>query len=175
MLPASVDLSAYHDINDEWAVMASLDYSWWHAFNRVVLNNVAGFISPAIGIGGPGAFLGTASLPLDYHNTWRGALGTQVRLTDNFLLRMGTGFERTPTVDAARDNRIPDGNRIAAAIGAHYQVNKRLGADLGWTHLFVRNGDLNAPVISGTQVSTPHGTTTNSANLLGVQVNWTFC
>lgn len=172
VLPASADLSAYHDMNDEWAVMASLDYTWWHADDIVVLNNVAAFISPPFG---PGPFLTTASLPLNYHNTWRGALGTQVKLTDNFLIRMGTGFETTPTVDAARDNRIPDGNRIAAAIGAHYQVNKLLGVDLGWTHLFVRNGDLNASTISGTQVSTPHGTTTNSANLLGVQVNWTFC
>lgn len=176
-LPAFTMLSVYHDINPVWTVMGSAMYTQWDADDAINLQNVASIVavSPV-----PGAYsniptvAGTASLPLDYRNTWRGSVGAIVNLTSNFALHMGTGFDQSPTIDATRTVRLPDGARLAAAIGAHYQINPTWGLDVGYQHLFVKDATLVAPTISGSQVSTTVGETKNLVDLVGAQLTVNF-
>ena len=40
---------------------------------------------------------------------------------------------------------MPDNNRYVIAMGGHYQVNKALGLDLGWNHVFMPKAHISPP------------------------------
>ena len=76
-------------------------------------------------------------IPQGYRNTWSYAVGVDGRLTDALTLRSGVQFDQTPTRDATRDPRVPDGNRVNYNVGASYRLNRRISVDAaaGYTDL----------------------------------------
>ena len=172
-LPNIVTLSAYQDINPQWALLGSLVYTGWSTFKAITLNNAA------VGVplrDGSGTLLTTANATTleNYRNTWRAALGMNYHVTSAWLLRVGGGYDQTPTVTAERDVRLPDCDRFALSVGTHYQLRPSIGVDLGYTHLFaVNNATINNTQAIGTlshyQVA---AVAKNSADLVGAQVVW---
>lgn len=170
-LPATTTLSAYHELNQQWALLSSVTYTQWSVIDNITLNNVASVTS----VGGklqPATT--TATLPENFRDTWRVALGTNYKMNDQWLFRAGVGYDQTPVNNENRGVRLPDGDRIAVAVGAHYQPMKALGLDVGYTHLFVKDGDINHTVTTGSQQVTTVGTSKNGADLLGLQLTWSI-
>lgn len=165
-LPASTMLSVYHQFNPVWATMASVVYTQWSVFNSLTLNNV----EAANAVLGPEQI--DVYIPQGFRNTWRAAVGASYQPDENWLFRAGLGYDESPTVNEYRNLRLPDGNRFATAIGAHYQFNKELGADLGWTHLFIQDGQVNDYIVQGSQITTTTAKAESSANLIGLQLTW---
>lgn len=172
-LPQVVTLSAYQDLNPQWAVLGSVVYFGWDTFKRITLNNVA------VGVPVPNegyTLLTTAnsSAVENYRNTWRVALGANYHATDRWLMRAGVGYDETPTQNQERDIRLPDVNRWALSIGTHYQVYSSVGVDFGYTYLFAANNALiNNTQIIRTSTNNITATANNNAQLVGVQVVWT--
>ena len=167
--PEVITLSAYQDVSKQWALLGSVVYTGWSVFKTVGLNNVAAY---SLQNDAPGVT--SLSIDENYRNTWRFALGANYHVTDTWMLRAGGGYDQTPTVNAARDVRLPDVNRWALSVGTHYQVKPALGFDVGYTYLF---GD-GESVINKNQ---PIGTTSINnvtarakihAQLVGVQMVW---
>ena len=158
-LPAMSMLSVYHQFNPQWAGEATVGYTEWNVFNNVILQNVQ---SPT--------GLVVSNTPENYQNTWRVAIGGTYQPFEKWLFRAGLGYDQTPTVSPYRDVRLPDGNRTAAAIGAHYQAMKTLGLDVGWTHLFIQDGIVHTNSSRGPTVVS--GQSDNSADIVGVQLTW---
>jgi long-chain fatty acid transport protein len=165
-LPATTMFGFYHAFNPMWSVDAMAAYTQWNVFNSLNLENVAAVNS----ILGPDAI--EVIVPQGFHNSWRFAGGVNYQPCQQWIIRAGLGYDQSPTDDQYRNVRLPDGNRFATAIGVHYQYNKQLGVDLGWTHLFFQNGDVNVVNTLGSQVSTTVGTAESYANLVGVQLTW---
>ncbi len=170
-MPAFTMLSGYTNITPIWAVMGSVTYTQWEIFNHLQLNNVEAVV-PDLVTGGFDPTQISVFIPENFRNTWRGSLGTSVQLTDQWLLRGGVGYDENPTNAVDRNLRLPDGNRFALAIGAHYQASRCIGLDVGYTHLFIDNGGINNTVIFGPQTDTTIGTTSNYANVVGAQITW---
>ena len=90
------------------------------------------------------------------------------------MARAGVGYDQTPTVDAHRDVRLPDGNRVALSLGGHYQVTPALGIDAGYTYLWAPSD----PKINNTdQIGTTSTYNVNAnarvhAHLVGLQLVW---
>lgn len=177
-LPATTTLSLYHDVNAQWAVMGSLNYTDWSVFNNIPLSNLAGVQQATIAqiLAGSPPFVPTTSLsanvPQDFHNSWRLATGANFRMTDNWMWRAGFGIDQDPTSDSARNVRLPDADRYNVAVGAHYQATKALGLDAGWTHLFIADSIINSGQTVGSQFTYVNGTTNNNANIYGLQLTW---
>jgi len=167
-LPASTTLSAYHDLNQQWAVLASVVYTQWSSIEKIALNNVQSINAAGQPITIP------ASLPENFRDTWRVALGTNYKLNEQWLLRAGVGYDQTPVNAHDRGVRLPDGDRIAVAVGSHYQATKALGLDVGYTHLFIKDGEINHANTTGSQRVETVGTSKNSADLLGLQLTWSI-
>lgn len=167
-LPASTLLSAYHQIDPDWAVMGSVAYTEWGVFNNLTLNNVEGVNSSLQ----PQQL--TVSLPQNFQNTWRFALGASYVPAKNWKLRAGVGYDQNPTTPEARNLRLPDGNRTAVAVGAHYQATKAFGIDAGWTHLFFQDAPISVTHTAGNQVVQTVGKSETQADLVGLQLTWDF-
>lgn len=168
-LPDVVTLSAYQDMTAQLALLGSVVYTGWKSFKTLSLFNVAAF-SPAAG---PTPV--NSSLHENYKNAWRVALGANYHLNDSWMMRVGGGYDQTPTNDADRDVRLPDSNRFALSIGAHYQPWEPVGFDIGYTYLFADQAVINKTDLMGTTASYNVNTKTNvHAQLVGLQAVWTM-
>ncbi len=96
-LPDVLTLSAYHDLNNTFALLGSVVFTGWSSFKTIQLNNVA---APLIGTGNPPAGNGlpagsinpvtvNSTSAQNYKDTWRAALGANYRYSDTLMLRVG--------------------------------------------------------------------------------------
>lgn len=139
-LPESAVLSAYHAFDDQWAIMADVQWTHWERFKelRFRFDN--------------GSQLVTTE---NFKDSMRYALGVSYQLCEPWKFKVGTAFDRTPTRDSNRTTAIPDQNRTWAAIGAQYRVTSALTLDFGYAHLFFKKANINqsAPTAIGTTQS----------------------
>lgn len=172
--PEIATLSVYQDVNPKVAILGSAVYTGWHVLRTIQLNNVlAGFPG---GIPGPVSqpFTAVTTSTENYKNTWRFALGANVKVSEKALVRFAGGYDQTPTRDKFRTIRLPDQDRWAASIGGSYAYNPSLSFDLGYTYLWATSN----PTINKTS-SAGAGSTFSVkaqgeayAHLVGVQANW---
>ena len=173
-LPDILTLSGYQDINKKWALLGSVVYSGWSSFKTITLNNVA--------VGVPTSndttlqTTANSTSTENYRDAWRFALGANYHVNENWMMRVGGGYDQTPTVASARDVRLPDCDRWALSIGAHYQVLPSLGFDAGYTYLFASNDAIvnKTTAIGLTSTYNVNAISKNNAQLVGLQVVWTI-
>lgn len=171
--PDVVTLSGYHDVNDRLALLGSVVYTGWHVFKDIQLNNVAVPSFDRLANVTQGNVIST--VPENFHDSWRVAFGANYRINPQWMLRVGGGYDQTPTNNTDRNIRLPDVDRWAVAVGGHYQMKPNLGFDLGYTHLFSgSNPSINSTqplsATSSYQVNSNRGSF--SADLVGGQVVW---
>lgn len=163
-LPPITSASIFHTLNHAWDVMGTVTYTQWGDFNHFTLKNVAGFdaVNDL-----------TLNIQQGYHNAWNYAVGTQYHPTDCWLLRTGLGYDQSPVNDRHRNLQLPDSDRVALALGAHYQYTKALGFDLGWTHLFMLNTRINrVEQRVGDERTLSNGAIKAGTDIYGAQVKW---
>lgn len=165
-LPDVLTLSAYQDINNQLALLGSVIYTGWSSFKTIELHNVVtGFET-----------YNDISTPENYRDAWRAAVGLNYKIKDKWMMRVGGGYDQTPTVNSARDVRLPDANRWALSAGTHYQALPNLGIDVGYTYLFA----LNKPTVNTTTIVDAdteatyavNATAKVNAQLVGAQLVW---
>jgi long-chain fatty acid transport protein len=131
-LPETLSIGFRQDLNEQWSVLASGQWTNWSRLQR-----------PAItGTGGTGLPAPTA-LGFDYRDEWMFAIGAEYRYNPNWTFRAGTAYEISPVTNTNRGLRILDGDRIWLSAGVGYKLSERLSADLSYSHLFIRGGDVN--------------------------------
>ncbi len=168
-LPATTTLSVFHTFNPTWDAMGTVSYTQWSEFSKLVLQNVAGINE------GVSANNLLVVIPENYRNTWNFSVGANYHLNDQWMFKGGVGYDETPSSGRYRNLQLPDSDRIAVAIGTHYQPTKQLGLDLGWTHFFAMNTRINnLSQAFGDQTSITNGSVQASADVFGLQAKWDF-
>lgn len=128
-LPDSLSLSAFHQLDERWAVMADVTWTGWSSFNelRIRMDN-----------GAPDSVT-----PENWRDTHRIALGATYRQSEIWSYRLGAAFDQSPVPDQYRTARIPDSDRTWLALGAQYRPTKNSRLDVGYTHLFIKDAEIN--------------------------------
>jgi long-chain fatty acid transport protein len=165
-LPPTTTLSLFHSVNPAWDVMGTLIYTKWDVIQNLVLTGVAAIT------GGNSSNNVTVTIPQNYKNTWNYSVGTNYHVNEKWMLRAGVGFDQTPSNDKDRNLQLPDSNRLALALGTHFQPTKTIGLDVGWTHLIAMNTRINNTVVVGDQSSTVVGSVDGGADVYGLQLRW---
>jgi long-chain fatty acid transport protein len=170
-LPDVLTLSLYQDLTKRWAFLGSVIYSGWSSFKTIELYNVAGYSVDS----SEQAPINIVT-PQNYRDVWRAALGLNYQVSERWLMRIGGGYDETPTVDAERDIRLPDANRWALSIGSHYQATSALGFDVGYTYLFaLAQSPINkTQIIDELSSVTINAQAISHAQLAGIQATWDF-
>lgn len=171
-LPGIATFSAFQDVAPRLSLLGSLVYTAWHTFENIKLYNVAAVISNHDG--SIQQVPTNVSISQNYQDTWRVAVGANYHIYERLLLRIGGGYEQTPSMPVERDARLPDADRSAASIGAHYQFGQAIGLDVGYTHLFIH-----PTVLHHTDHLLEHlfhidAEANAHANLVGAQLVWTI-
>ncbi len=166
-LPASTTFSLFHTLNPTWDVMGTIVYTQWDEFMQSIWQNVAAI---SHGVSNNSVLM---IIPEHYGNTLTYSIGANYHANEQWIVRGGVGYDQTPTIAQYRNLQLPDSNRIAAALGTHYQASETLGFDAGWTHYFVMNTKINNLSQSyGDQTTVTNGSVHTSSDVFGLQVKW---
>ncbi|HLH52891.1 MAG TPA: outer membrane protein transport protein [Verrucomicrobiae bacterium] len=143
-VPQSVMLSAYHELNAKWAVMANVGWQNWSQFGKV-------------DVGVDSANPQSLTANLNYQDTWHGAIGAQYHASDKWQFSGGFAYDSSSVSDANRTLSAPMGEAYRIGVGAQYQLSEKL--NLGAAYEFMWGGDM--PV---TQNSTYRGNVSGGFN-----------
>ena len=157
-LPESVSLSAYHELDSRWAVLADATWTHWNRFQELRVDFASNQPDSA-----------TVE---DWTNSMRYALGVNYRHNSAWLLRAGAAFDEEPIRSAERRTpRIPGNDRTWLAFGVNYRHSPALSFDVGYAHLFVDDTPINHTSATAGLI---RGEYDNSVDILSAQMNWTF-
>ena len=166
-LPDTLLLSAYHEVNPQWAVMADILWTQWSRIDALVIQLGSG---------------NTNTIPLKWEDTYRYAIGASYKHDDRMTFRGGLAFDETPVPSPElRPSALPDEDRTWLTFGVGYKHSKKLSFDFGYAHLFIDDTDINstssysslsAPLVEGLHRVT--GEYDASVDIISAQVNWKF-
>jgi long-chain fatty acid transport protein len=159
--PDSVDLSVYHELNDQWAVMADAKWTNWSRFDELRVDFDQAGVADSV-------------TKESWHDSWFFALGAEYQPLEPLTLRAGVAYDGTPVQDKHRTARLPDQDRYWLAIGGSYAVTRWLSADLGYAHIFVRNADINESVATGAFTHQLNGRCDSAVDIVSLQFNLKF-
>lgn len=160
-LPDTAIFSVVHDLNTRWQLLADVSWTGWSSIPRLEIEN-----------SGPGAQ--NADLELKFKDAWRVALGANYHYNEQWTLKGGVAWDQSPVRDEHyRPTSLPDSDRYWVSIGAQYRPSKNATWDFGYTHLFLKNTDINNDSDLAKR-GLVRGTYKNSGDILGVQFSYRF-
>lgn len=128
--PDIMTFSVFQKVSEKIDMMGSIVYTLWSPFTSIQLNNIE-VVNPR-----ELEYMYTNAVTYqNYQNALRASFGMNYQLTDKWQLRWGGGYDQTPTNNRDRDSRLPDVDKFAIAVGAHWQYNEHLGLDVGYSYL----------------------------------------
>jgi long-chain fatty acid transport protein len=114
-----------------------------------------------------------------WRDTWFFSLGGVWKVDPAWTLRAGLAHDQGAVTDGFRTPRIPDGDRTWVSLGGSYAFSKSLTVDVGYSHLFVKDSQVNLTTsASQTDPNFTRGNLTGSyklnANVLAVGARFSF-
>ncbi len=159
-LPESLSVSYFRDINPKFSVMADITWTKWRNFEHLIID-FANPVQP------------TSTIPEDWQNNYRFALGLNYKHDTGFIGRLGLAYDQTPIKSAEdRTPRIPGNDRTWLSFGVGYNLSSDMSIDVGYSHLFIDDTDIN-----NTDASFGHtvkGTYKADVDILSAQANIKF-
>jgi long-chain fatty acid transport protein len=142
-LPDIVTFSARQVVAPNMRLLGSIQWENWSRFDQLtVRGNVPG---------------GELSIPANWDDSWYFSVGAEYDYSPALTLRTGVGYEISPVDDPTkRFTSIPDNDKVYLSIGASYRYSEATTFDVGYSHLFVQDGDfvraapLGGPTLQGT-------------------------
>jgi long-chain fatty acid transport protein len=159
-MPQALMFSAYHELNEGWAIMGNLGWQEWSEFGKV-------------GIVVTSEDTNSLTIDRDYKDTWHAAAGAQYRVAAPLLLTAGIAYDSSMVDDEDRTLDLPLGESWRFGLGSRYDWSENLAFGVGYTLLWM--GDLDVDVNRGPLAGRVSGTFENtSTNFFNFYVNWKF-
>ncbi|EKF9740273.1 outer membrane protein transport protein [Vibrio cholerae] len=163
-LPATAELASFHQLNDQWAIHASINWTDWSSFKELtaVFPEKSDLIKSE-----------------NWEDNYRFALGTTYQYDAKLALRAGVAYDTSAVDDKNRTATIPETDRTWVSVGGSYVVTPQLTLDAGVTYIFAKDATINEPRDASDQTAAAIGgafTGNVSGNvwLIGVQANYRF-
>ena len=159
-LPASAEIASFHQIDDQWAVHASVNWTDWSAFEKLEAN------IPQLG--------GNKKIKDEnWKDNYRFAIGTTYQATNKLVLRSGVAYDTSAVDEANRTQTIPETDRTWLSIGAGYAWSENLTLDAGFTYIFAKDANMKE-TDKGLGNQQFNGQTSGHIWLAGVQASYRF-
>jgi long-chain fatty acid transport protein len=155
--PATDTVSARWDVNDDFRVMADVQYTGWSSLKAVEIYRQGG--APL------------SAEAFNWEDTYFYSLGGEWDLSDAFTLRAGIGFDESPTNDAARTPRLPDNDRTVFSLGMSWNVSEAFSVDAAYMRVQIDSPSVDTVSSSGSRLV---GDFDGHADLLGVSAQYRF-
>jgi long-chain fatty acid transport protein len=127
--PETVTLGIRQQVSDQLTLLGGVEWANWSRFETLDVKS------------GGGTLLG---VPQDWNDSWFISAGAEYAYNDALTLRSGVAFEKSPVPDGTRSVRIPDNDRYWLSLGASYRITDGMVANLAYSHVFIKDGDVKA-------------------------------
>jgi long-chain fatty acid transport protein len=142
--PSTATASLTQRITPNLDVMADFQWTNWQVFDKLVVQRDD--TTPI------------TTQPENWRNSWFAALGAAWRVNDQWTLRSGIAFDKTPERDETRTARLPDQDRYWLSLGVGYKLSDALSFNAGYTHIFIpSNSPIDETAPGGDGTATPTG------------------
>ena len=105
------------------------------------------------------------ALPLQFRDGWFYSVGAEYVMDARTTLRGGVGYEISPITDRVRIPLLPDNDRIWLSAGASYKILPNFIMDIGYSHIWVKDSNINISAASGNPWFTPPITYVGNASV----------
>jgi long-chain fatty acid transport protein len=129
-LPEIVTLGLKQDLNPQWTITGTVQWTNWSRVKVPPIINAATGI-PITGLG------------LRYEDEWFFAAGVQYNWNQFLSLRAGVAYEKSPITDETRGVRVLDNNRLWLSAGLGYKITEKFQFDVGYSYLKIADGKVN--------------------------------
>lgn len=118
MIPQTITLSGYHQLSEQWALLASANWQQWSRFGEV---------DATIGK------VGGTTVDMQYKDTWHASLGAQYDVTPTLQLSSGIAYDSSAVDDAHRTVTLPMGAGWRWGLGASYKISPTTKLEASYT------------------------------------------
>ncbi|NWK56389.1 transporter [Verrucomicrobiaceae bacterium N1E253] len=157
-MPQSVIFSAYHQINDCWAVMGNVGWQEWSKFGKVDIDASAANTSRSI----------TANRR--YKDTWNVSLGAQYQVNDQWRINTGIAYDSEMVDEKNVTFDLPTAESWRYGIGATYTCSENLEFSAGYE--IVWYGDIDISANRGLAGNVSGTFEDHALHFLSFSVNW---
>ena len=160
-LPDYLELSGFHQVTDNLALHYSYKFTHWSRFKELHATFNDGEL----------AFHKDEK----YRSNSRYALGATYNVNDKLTLRAGIAYDEAAAPTEHVSASIPDTDRMWYSVGATYKFTPNLSIDAGFAHLRGKKIHFTeSQSIGGLATVTANYTSKASANLYGLNLNYSF-
>ena len=163
-VPQMVMFSAYHELNEKWAVMGNLGWQNWSRFGKV-------------DVGINSSTPTSLTVDSDYNDTWHVALGVQYRpaIESPWMFSAGIAYDSSAVDDDKRSVSVPMGEVWGFALGAQYAVTPSLTLGAAYEFAWLGNMPVNQVRGTGAFANTVSGDFSNSSfSFFALNLKWTY-
>jgi long-chain fatty acid transport protein len=124
--PELVTVGVRQQVSDQLTLMAGVEWANWSRLKNLTIENAAGGV--------------ITSQPFAWKDSWYFSVGAEYAYSDDFTLRAGAAYEKSPVPDATRGVRIPDNDRTWLSVGASYKFAEGWTGNFAYSHVFIKDG-----------------------------------
>jgi long-chain fatty acid transport protein len=128
--PQVVTFGLRWHVDDQFTLLAGGDWTGWSAFKTLTAQSANPYQPDDVSV-------------MNWKSSLFGSVGVEYTPCHDWVLRLGTAYDETPTVDEFRTPGIPDGNRVWISGGVGYRWNEHVDLDVSVARLFAQRADIN--------------------------------
>ncbi|MDP2244787.1 OmpP1/FadL family transporter [Pseudomonas sp.] len=126
-VPQTLTFSLYHQLDPQWALLASANWQDWSRFGEVGIDLDSN--QPK-----------SASLNANFKDTWHLSLGSQYRFDPRWMWSAGVGYDSSSVADKDRSITVPMGENWRFATGLTHALDEQ--TELNLSYEFAWMGDM---------------------------------
>jgi long-chain fatty acid transport protein len=157
--PARVNFGGRLGLNERWTALFEFDWTEWSSFDELRIDSV----NPA---------QPDEVTTANWKDSWIASFGFEYLANEDWTVRFGAAYDKSPITDGFREVRIPDNDRLWVSVGATYNAGENTEVSLAYGHLFLAESDvsLSAAAPENALRGNLIGRTDAEVNVLGVQL-----
>jgi long-chain fatty acid transport protein len=129
--PQLVRVGAYHELDDQWALLGTVGWEDWSNFDDLTVSTSAG----------------GADIPTEWQDTYHFSGGVHYRPVEEWLLQAGITYDTSPVSDGNRTAYLPMDRQIRYAVGAQYQWNERMNVGGAFEYIDLGEAKIDDPTL----------------------------
>jgi len=160
-MPDAFNFGVQQAITERFTLMADASYTRWSCMKEMKMTFDHGLQG-----------IKESTEKMNWHDSWRFALGGEYKLTEKWTLRAGGAFDqRAVSKQEDKTFKLPDSHRYWLSCGASYQWNEHLRIDAAFCHIFFHPSKIDNTDAIGQRL---YGKVCGYTNLLSLGVRYDF-
>lgn len=152
-MPAVASVGIYHEVSDQWTVLADIAWTDWSEFDELQIVNT----DTNTDVANPTQY--------NWSDTVFAAVGANYQYNDKLQLKFGIAYDEGAANNEDRTAGIPDATRYWASIGASYEINRQSTVNVGYSHIKAHSVGVSEDTKTGSSYS---GTFKPHVNILSM-------